>query len=489
MASETQSPDPATPTLTARQLEVLEVMARGLTNREIGEVLGISAGTVRVHVAAILEALGVANRTEATDQFHRLGIGTAGDTAPVGSSRSARPSIAVLPLTAFGDGSDLAPLADGIAEDLITRLSRWDWFPVAARSSSFALRDSELDASEVSRRLGVRYVLDGSVRASGDRIRVTMQLVEGETGQNVWAQHYDRELGGLFEVQDAIVDTIVATLGPGLMRVGGLRIIEGSATSESTWDLLQQAMAYLSDHDGVGWERAAALADQAIALDDELWLAYGIAFYSNLQLHFLARCPDERSPAEKLETYSLALEQLDPHDPWAPTGRAMSLLIQSRREEALEQVERAVALAPRFIYPVWVRAILLAAVGRLEESLEAYRGLHELAPEDPLQPMILVTHGIALSLSGAQEESDEVGERAIALKPGLTVAYLTLSMGRWMSQDLPGLEHCFARILEQEPRIDPRRALVLAPPGAEVVMDAMLDAVNWPNLEPAPVSD
>ena len=124
----------------------------------------------------------------------------------------------------------------------------------------------------------------------------------------------------------------------------------------------------------------------------------------------------------------------------------MSLLIQRRREEALEYVERAVALAPRFIYPVWVRAILLAAVGRIEESLEAYRGLHELAPEDPLQPMILVTHCIPLSLSGAQEESDEVGERAIASKPGLKVAYPTPPMGPWMSPSLPSSHHFFARI-------------------------------------------
>jgi len=439
------------PTLTPRQLEVLEVMARGLTNREIGEVLGISSGTVRVHVAAILEALGVSNRTEATDQFHRLGLGSAG-SRPSPDAQTIRPAVAVLPLATFSEEAE--HFADGISEDLTTRLSRWNWFPVAARNSSFAFRNASGDVASISRTLGVRYVVDGSVRPSGDSVRVTIQLVDGHTGHNVWAQHYNRDLGARFEVQDEIVDRIVATLMPSLARAGGIQIIEGDGKAEDAWDRVQEAFARMAENDVAGWERAEALAEEALALDDRLAPAYSALLYCNLNLYLVNRTPDDPSRIDRLDALSLELETIDPAEPLALIGRAMALLARNEKAAALEYAERAHKLAPKMLYTIWLRGMLLTGLGRLEEAVEAHRQALQLAPEDPFLPMVRSTLGMALLISGNLDEALEQVTAALDQAPRMALAHSLHGGVQELQGNREGALRAYAKVREFAPDYD-----------------------------------
>jgi TolB-like protein len=154
-----------------------------------------------------------------------------------------RPSIAVLPFANMSGDSDQEHFADGISEDLITGLSRIRWLFVIARNSTFVYKHRAVDVKQVSRELGVRYVLEGSVRRAGTRIRITAQLVDAITGGHHWAERYDRELGDIFAVQDEITSSVIAAIEPRLLAAEGIRSLSRSAEDLGAWELVARAQA------------------------------------------------------------------------------------------------------------------------------------------------------------------------------------------------------------------------------------------------------
>jgi len=155
-----------------------------------------------------------------------------------------RPSIAVLPFANMSGDSDQEYFADGISEDLITGLSRIRWLFVIARNSAFVYKHRAVDVKQVSRELGVRYVLEGSVRRVGTRIRVSAQLIDAVTGGHHWAERYDRELGHIFAVQDEITCSVVAALEPRLLAAEGVRTLARSADL-GAWELVARAQTHV----------------------------------------------------------------------------------------------------------------------------------------------------------------------------------------------------------------------------------------------------
>jgi TolB-like protein len=152
-----------------------------------------------------------------------------------------RPSIAVLPFANMSGDPDQEHFADGMSEDLITGLARIRWLFVIARNSTFVYKDRPVDVKQVSRELGVRYVLEGSVRRSGARLRINAQLVDATTGGHHWADRYDRELGDLFAVQDEITRSVAAAIEPHLLAAEGIRAFSRSADDLGAWELVAQA--------------------------------------------------------------------------------------------------------------------------------------------------------------------------------------------------------------------------------------------------------
>ena len=160
-----------------------------------------------------------------------------------------RPSIAVLPFTNMSPDPEQEFFADGMTEDIITGLSRLRWLFVIARNSTFTYKGKAVDVRQVARELGVRYVLEGSVRASGKRIRVTGQLIDAETGKHIWAEKYDRQLEDVFAVQDEITQNVVATIEPHLYAEESLRFINQPPESVATWGLVVRALTLINKVD------------------------------------------------------------------------------------------------------------------------------------------------------------------------------------------------------------------------------------------------
>ncbi|NQV21128.1 MAG: hypothetical protein HQ511_06905 [Rhodospirillales bacterium] len=185
-----------------------------------------------------------------------------------------RLAVAVLPFENMSGDAEQDYFADGLTEDIITALSLWKSFPVIARNSTFAYKGQSPDVREVGKTLGARYVVEGSVRKSGSRVRVTVQLIDADTGHHVWAERYDRELAEIFELQDELTQQIAATIVPELERTEQKRAVEKKPQNLDAWDHVQRGFACLYEFSKSGNARAREMFEQALELDP----AYSAAF-------------------------------------------------------------------------------------------------------------------------------------------------------------------------------------------------------------------
>src|ERR1700712_332201 len=180
-----------------------------------------------------------------------------------------RPAIAVLPFDNMSDDQEQEYFSDGISEDIITGLSKLRWFFVIARNSSFTYKGRPVHMKQVSAELGVRYVVEGSVRKSGDRVRITAQLNDTATGSHIWAEHYDRELVDMFSVQDEITDAIVMAIEPQIYAAENFRSRRKPPSSLDAWDLVMRALSHHWRVTRTDSAAAQALLEQAIAIDPD----------------------------------------------------------------------------------------------------------------------------------------------------------------------------------------------------------------------------
>ena len=178
-----------------------------------------------------------------------------------------RPSIAVLPFTNFGGNPDQEFLADGVTEDIITALTRLRWLFVIARNSSFVYKGKAVDVRQVAQDLGVRYLLEGSVRTAGERIRITGQLIDAETGKHIWAEKYDGELKDVFAVKDDIAEQVVAAVEPHLYVEEGFRAASKQPDSIDAWGLVVRALNLTSKLDRQQNDEAQTLLRRAIEME------------------------------------------------------------------------------------------------------------------------------------------------------------------------------------------------------------------------------
>src|SRR5215470_465853 len=178
-----------------------------------------------------------------------------------------RPSIAVLPFKNVSGDPEQEYFVDGITEDIITALSKWRWFLVVARNSTFAYKGKSVDLKEVSRDLGVRYVLEGSMRRAGQRVRITGQLIDIATGTHLWAERYDRDLTDIFAVQDDITSRVVAAIEPALSRAETQRVIAKRPEHMGAWDYCQRGFWHVHKGTRSDGETAYGLFERALALD------------------------------------------------------------------------------------------------------------------------------------------------------------------------------------------------------------------------------
>jgi adenylate cyclase len=395
-------------------------MAKGLTNREIARVLSISANTVKTHVAAVIEALGVTNRTEAAMALGELGLGSrrseADDRYRVAGFGD-RPSIAVLPFDDLSAGADQAHLADGLVEDLITRLSANRWFPVIARNSTFAYKGKAVDVRRVSRDLGARYVVEGSVRVVGDRVRVTVQFIDGVSGEHLFSQRYDREASGVFALQDELVDDIVGALEPGVARIDRMRAVTRPPEDLTAWGWTRRGMARFYAGGPEDLREARALFERALESDVHLAPAWsGVAQTHCVEVIRGFAKDRDAALAEAQRTARCAVDE-DPADALGHATLAMAHTLAFQLDPAVAGFEQAIELNPSYAEPHWGLAAIRLFQGESEEALRLLELAIRLSPHDPMLPFIEAFLGAAHAASGRLEEALAHARRSVQLRP------------------------------------------------------------------------
>ncbi len=356
-----------------------------------------------------------------------------------------RPSIAVLAFDNLSGEPEQSYFSDGISEDIITGLSRMRWLFVIARNSSFTYKGRAADLSEVSRELGVRYVLEGSVRRSGGRVRITAQLVDAASGGHVWAERYDRDLTDIFAVQDDITANIVTAIGPELTRAEIERARQKRPENLDAWDRYLRALSHLYRIDRDANRRAQVLLAEAAELDPRYagalaWLAWSHTL--DALLGWSASATESLQRAFQTAQTALALDR---DDPLAHASVSIVLAFSGQHAKAVDAAERALELDPNFSVARGNLGIALAFVGRAEEAIGAFDRALRGSPRDPFRWAWFSGMAHAHFSAGRYEDAIDWEMRAIQLRPDWFGCHVLLTaslarLGRTAEAEAAGRE-------------------------------------------------
>ena len=366
-----------------------------------------------------------------------------------------KPSIAVLPFTNLSGDPEQDYFADGIVEDIITGLSRIKWIFVIARNSSFAYRGNAMDVKHVGRELGVRYVLEGSVRKSGSRVRITAQLIDTETGAHIWADHYDRALDDIFAVQDELTISVIGVIEPTLRKAEIERARRKRPDSLDAYDLYLRALPFAFTAMPQDADRALPLLDRAIELEPDYAAAHALIAWCHEQRYLRGGLNEDvkhaalrhartaiavgGDDAAALATagFVIAVIEYDYETATAAFDRSFALssssalalgfssIVRAWKGDdatAVDHAERAIRLSPfdPLLYLPYVGlAYTHFAAGRFEEAAAAAARARQ---SNPKFSMPYVLHAAALANLGRGEEARVVADGLREVEPELTVS-------------------------------------------------------------------
>jgi adenylate cyclase len=389
---------------------------------------------IRGKVEIAFEDMGLKNLKNIAEPLRVWQIGNTASTQKVGSfglrestASADKPSIAVLPFTNMSSDPEQEYLADGMTEDTITLLSQTRDFVVIARSSTATYKGQPLDIRDIGRQLGVRYVLEGSVRKAGNRIRVTAQLVEVGTLDRVWADHFDRDLTDLFSLQDDVTSGIVGALHPQLFSAEAQSYRRQPPNSLDAWGLVVRGMMALMNLTKENLDGAIDFASQAIEVAPDYGLAYGVKAFA---LGYRAYTQwgqdwhqDARQAAADIKQ-ALALQGDDPTTLYL-VGSASFFMARIRA--GLGLLERAIQLNPNLAMAHGRLGSCYAAVDRPKEGLVHIELALRLSPRDPMTYVFFQSQSFCRFLAGDHAGAISSAERAIGINPRATENYLFLA--------------------------------------------------------------
>jgi adenylate cyclase len=338
-----------------------------------------------------------------------------------------KPSIAVLPFTNMSADPEQEFFADGIAEDIITALSRYPSLFVIARNSSFTYKGRAVDVKQVGRELGVRYVLEGSLRKSGNRIRVTAQLVEADTGKHVWADRYDRDLADIFAVQDEITEAVTIAIAPAVADAEQQRAMRKPSENLDAWAAYQQGLWHIGRASVEGNTAAEQFFQQAIDLDPNFVGGYKGLSLAQTTAAAVYSVRNLREGLASAETSARRAVALDGTDAEAGTRLAVTLYLRADHAGALAEIGRALAISPNLAHAHGVRGTTLVFSGQPKEGLASLATCIRLDPRDPNLATRLNHVALAFYLSRDYEAAIEAAKRAIRSYPKHPMAYLWLA--------------------------------------------------------------
>ena len=291
-----------------------------------------------------------------------------------------RPSIAVLPFANMSGDPEQEYFADGMVEEIITALSRIRWFFVIARNSTFTYKGRAVDVKQIGRELGVRYVLEGSVRKAGTRVRITAQLVEATTGNQVWAERYDRDLADIFAVQDEITERVVAAIEPELYAAEQVRTQSKPPDSLDAWECVIRALSCIGQGTRDENTEAETLCRRAIAMAPRHGRAHSLLAWALLRRTVWSG--DLRTVVPEVSRETQTAFALDDRDPWAHFAQGMLQMRLRHLGEAARSLRRALELKPNFALAHALLGNSLAIQGVYQEAVDSAERALRLSPRD-----------------------------------------------------------------------------------------------------------
>ena len=363
-----------------------------------------------------------------------------------------RPSIAVLPFQNMSGDPEQDYFGDGIAEDIITALSKLRGFFVIARNSTFAYKGKTPDIRQVARELGVRYVLEGSVRKAGERLRVNGQLIDAMTGNHIWAERYDRPTNEIFALQDEITASVVAAIEPQIYAAEGLRLRSKPPESLDAWGCLVRAMPYIWTWVVQDEDTGINLLKRAIELDPDYARARSLLAWA-----FATRVVSGKLEFELGISDSLALAQraidLDPDDPWAHFAVGYVYTFSRRLGPAVEELNEALQRNPNFAFAHIILGSAYGYAGLAEDGLRQLEIARRLSPRDQTQAANLSVEGLCHLVAGRYSEAVSAERRAVQMRPNFGTAWRTLTAAAGLAGDLEAARQGLAECKRLQPNV------------------------------------
>lgn len=423
---------------------LLDAPGRVLSKADLMEAawpgMAVEESNLSVQIAALRKQLGAApDGGNWITTVPRVGYRFAGpvhtcSTAPDAAVRRAadsleRSSIAVLAFANMSGSPDQQYFGDAIANDIITALTRFKWFSVVARNSSFAFRDSSIDVREIAKRLGARYVVEGSHRQVGHRIRITAQLIDAATGSHIWAERYERDVADVFVIQDEITDSIIGAIEPVLLNTESrMAHVAGDVEGKTAWNLVRRGVWQFHKVERESHLKARDLFRSAAALDPELaeahlWLARvsgGIVLWG---------WTDEPEPAcQEGLTAAFTAVHLEEKNPYAHYGLAITSCAAGEFEQARRAALRAIDLSPGFALGHLVLGMAMLYSGRATEAKPSLEHGLRLNWSDPHNVAWLDLLALAHLFTGSTAEAVQAATQALHLRPTWQVALETMAI-------------------------------------------------------------
>jgi adenylate cyclase len=374
-----------------------------------------------------------------------------------------KPSIAVLPFTNMSGDPGQDYLGDGIVEEITAALSRFRSLFVIAHNSTFTYKGKAVDVRQVSRELGVRYVLEGSVRRSGNRLRIIAQLIDATTGSHIWSERYDGELADIFDLQDQVTEAIVGALEPTITLSEIERAKRKRPDNLDAYDCVMRALPAVWSHGADTTAEGLRLAERAMALDPGYALPKALAAWCYAQRVSYMRSPCPADDRAKAVTLAQQATALDSDDPLVLTVLSAAYAVAGKFELGLAAIERAVALDPNSAW-AWLRSGWANNyVGNPDKAVEHFRRSMRLSPLDPMHFNALVGIGAAHFATGQYNEAARWLEQALREKPSATWVYRILTATYGNAGQLAEARRTAARFLEAFPGMTVSKAIAATP--------------------------
>jgi adenylate cyclase len=410
--------------LGGRALDVLAVLAtasggivgKDMLLNQVWPGLAVEENNLQVQISHLRKALGDGWIVNLPSRGYRLAIAPASDLPRAMDEVASKPSIAVLPFTNMSGDSEQEYFADGVVEDIITALSRMGWLFVIARNSSFSYKGTSPDIRIVGSELGVRYVLEGSIRRSGGRVRIACQLIEAATGGHIWADRFEGELADIFDLQDRISESVAGAIEPNLQRAEIARAVAKSTGSLDAYDLYLRALPHFYAFTREGTEIASELLHRALELDAIYPRAKALLGWVHvIRISAGWAGADEVDCARRLATSVLEGDRNDPST-LRSAGQILGY-VGPDIDVARAAVDRALSLSPISAQVLLAAGWVYSSAGDATAAIDFFQRGIRLSPRDPAMPVFLSGLGMAYLQAGRDEDAYAAFRRHIVEWP------------------------------------------------------------------------